>query len=199
MKYLLFLLLPIFSFAQERINGLGLFKIGRTLSSKIASVGDTTKLYYAVPEDSVTELWAADHYPIAGITVENLKLTFFKDTLYSIECEFSDELKDALTAKYGNPKISKKAKIITCRNGLGITYNETEETFTTSFPTVSSRITASGIVSAYFNDKCEKQYLNFYLVADELISRRVTIANNKFDAKKDRQAQQKLKKKLDGL
>lgn len=195
------LLFPHLLFAQNKISGLGPFKIGQTLSSKIASFADTSsgRLYYAEPADSFTERWAAGYYQIAGMWVEDLDLKFYKDTLYSIECKFSDSLRMALVAKYGEGIVKSQQKSVKCRTGLKISYSEQEKTFFTYYPTTSGHISACTIVGKWFDDNCQERYLSKYKIVDNRDENKIYSLNEAKRRKEDRDKQAVLKNKLTDL
>lgn len=192
------LLFPFSLLAQNKISGLGPFKIGQTLSSKIASFADTSKgrLYYAEPADSFTERWSAGYYQIAGMWIEDLDLKFYKDTLYSIACKYSDSLKMALVAKYGQGAIKSDQKNIKCRTGLKVSYDEQEKTFFTYYPTNSKDISAWTVVGKWFNDKCEPEYLFTYNIISNRVEKKVDALIEAKQRKEERDKQAVLKNKL---
>lgn len=190
--------IPLVASAQNKISGLGPFKIGQTLSSKIASFADTSagRLYYAQPEDSLTERWAAGYYQIAGMWIEDLDLRFYKDTLYFIECKFSDSLRMAISAKYGDGVVTIKHNSVKCRTGLKISYDEQEKTYFTHYPTTSKNISAWAIVGNWFNDECKEEYRSNYFIVNERTEQKINAINDARTKKEEKDKQTALKSKL---
>lgn len=180
---------------------MGPFKIGQTLSSKITSFADTSRgrLYYAEPADSFTERWAAGYYQIAGMWIEDLDLKFYNDTLYSIECKYSDSLKMALVAKYGDGIVKSEEKSVKCMTGLKISYDEKEKTIFTYYPTTSKNISAWTVVGKWFNDKCEPEYLLKFNIVGNRVSEKIDALIEAKRRKEDKEKQAILKNKLNNF
>ena len=104
MKWLaIIILLPIASFSQNKIEGLGIFKVGKTLFSQIPKIADTSEGRLAVSQTDYIGIqnYHAGWYQIANLWIEDLDLSFYHDTLYFITCKFSDSLKRLIELKYG--------------------------------------------------------------------------------------------------
>lgn len=200
MKRIFFIfLLPIIVNAQNKIDGLGPFKIGKTLCSKIPTFADTTagRLFYAQSTFSNTETWYAGYYQIAGMWIQDLTLEFFHDTLYSIKCTGSDSLDLALTAKYGKGIMTVPPdKMIKCRTGLKIEYTETEEHFYINYPTANKNISAIRIFGQYFDDECKKQYHNSFYITNNKTESRVMAEYYSEQDRNQKKKEQDLNKKL---
>ena len=143
MKHLIFfiVLINVYSscFPQNKIKGIGIFKIGETKINVINQIleDNNTELENcnSVKQDrwlkfrmdfTVAELFPnitdidldplltcfcpdvrvffIKEYTIAGIYLSNIHLRFYKNTLIEFYCDDSDDLLQALTTKFGNPK-----------------------------------------------------------------------------------------------
>jgi hypothetical protein len=198
-KILVVLFIPMASFAQNKIDGLGPFKIGKTLCSKIPSFADTSqgRLFYAKSEYPKTETWYAGYYQIAGMWIEDLTLVFYHDTLYSITCRGSDSLDLALSAKYGQGKITTPPdKIVKCRTGLKIEYTEEEKHMYVNYPTTNKNITAIRMFGDFFDDECKKVYFNTYTILNNKTEVKVIAQNYWDEANKKKKEEQDMNKKL---
>ncbi|OQP51726.1 hypothetical protein A4H97_26300 [Niastella yeongjuensis] len=106
------------------------------------------------------------------VVLHNIYLKFYNDTLYSLNCEGSELLDTALTLKYGNPKFTAKTKNIACSNAYR-TFTYEEATYTKEWVNPSKKITADLVYSRYYNSKCEKQILNYFLLFNNVITKKI--------------------------
>ncbi len=66
-------------------------------------------------------------YSPAGIRIAELDLLFKNDVLINIGATMSDQLEEALVAKYGEPQVKTESKTITCRfTYTGVTQDKSE-------------------------------------------------------------------------
>jgi len=135
------LLINVYSFclSQNKIDGIGIFKIGETKIKIINQILEDNKvelenynnvkqarwlkyrmdflvaeLYPNITDNDLNPLLTCfcpdvkvffiKDYKIAGIYLLNIHLRFYKNTLIEFYCDSNDELLQALTIKYGNPK-----------------------------------------------------------------------------------------------
>jgi len=59
------------------------------------------------------------HYNLLGCTLVNVHLYFYRDTLFDFSCEGNTELLQAISYKYGIPKIIQNKHAATCKDGDG--------------------------------------------------------------------------------
>ncbi|MDY0216980.1 MAG: hypothetical protein RBS19_08505 [Bacteroidales bacterium] len=125
--------------SQNKIEGIGVFKIGKTkikIINQIAEDNNTVLKWYSDYSDTewlkyfrgieIAELFPnlqdssknplrtsycpnvrvffINAYKIAGINLLNIHLRFYNDKLIEFYCDYSNELLDALSIKYGKPK-----------------------------------------------------------------------------------------------
>src|SRR5574338_8262 len=139
---LVLLFTPFIALCQNKIDGIGQFRIGKTTLNIISQISDDkhvkvkeshsaldeyrangslykkTKNIFIIMEPKSGDIdnanylhnpdcksYFIDYYEVSGVPVCKLYLFFFKDTLYSISCDGSVELNDAMTLKYGDPQI----------------------------------------------------------------------------------------------
>lgn len=171
----LLIILPLLSYTQNRIEGIGPFKVGKTLSSQIPNFADTGigNLQKKEPKVEGTEYWYAVIYEISGVWVQDLELTFYKDTLYEIQCEPTEQFIEALRAKYGRGITTIREKKITCITGLKITYSEVEKQYTVTYPTISKNIEATEFTHYGFDKECKKEHYHFFSIIHNKIYKQV--------------------------
>ena len=94
----------------------------------------------------------------------NLILVFFKDTLAQITtADFSTDIRKQWELKYGDGTLSTRNKIVKCTSKYG-DYSETETYSTVSWGSPTSKTQATWEFDAYFDSKCKKQYMDYFIV-----------------------------------
>ena len=177
---------PCFVVAQSKMAGIGSFKIGRTTISELEPIWqqDHQAMGHIDSDSPNVYYFFADDYIISGIPITNLRLIFYKDTLFSIECDYSDTLMKALKAKYGDPRVQIKKKAAVCPTGA-----ETDES---EFYPAAADMVAMGYFHMGFDKNCNKEFYNSFSLEKASTARSVDLA----DRKKGKEA---LKKKLDAF
>jgi len=103
---------------------------------------------------------------ISEINIKNIVMDFYNDILISITVhEYSNDFTEALKLKYGNPKIDRIKKNITCSSSFAGSYNLEENSFTSIYRDDS--IGVYDYLSVYYNDKCKKQYFQVFKIYDK--------------------------------
>lgn len=97
-----------------------------------------------------------NQYAVGDLTIRDLNLLFYQDSLVRVRAHMSDELKTALRAKYGEPTIKIDRKPITCIYKL-TGAKETKEDFTSilTWPSDKGIATALGYEIISYDDKCQ--------------------------------------------
>lgn len=212
------ILLPLFLFlfplpglmAQEKLSGIGQFKIGSSkkllqeyiqknsltyenddfkeairnndydLAKKISQFEDsfdkqrirTYEIDSSVSDPfSEQDLYCKDvsiyminFLKIGDLQVRAIKLKYYQDSLYSIESRFNIDLNDALTLKYGKPKLEEKLKTIYCIYKLtGIKEPHEEKVYYSTWPSPMG-VKSQSVLMVYFDDKCKKGYLQTFSI-----------------------------------
>lgn len=203
MKRLLlcFLLTPIISFPQNRISGLGPFKIGTTSLQDLEKImtDQHQSLSGELQEDSITYIYKGDIFDLGAMTVNNLALSFYKDTLYKIECDCSQQLNEGLELKYGKAKMVVEHKTIHCRSGLKIDYTETETFISSTYLTATPHIGANRTQGIYFNDECKKRAFDNLTIVNIKTDAISSLAYQRKRERKELARKDSLKKQLSGL
>jgi hypothetical protein len=138
-----------------------------------------------------------DNYTISDITLNQVYLYFYADTLYKITCDLNTDIMDALSTKYGNPSFREyDKKIVTCRNGLGIEYKEEEKFVVEEWTTNNTKVECSASIMFYVDNNCKKRIIGHI---GWLLKKKNSIVQAKIDLdkkKKDKEAADKVKAKL---
>lgn len=128
-------------------------------------VSDTTKDNYMGNPYSLlcqnTRVFFIGSYYISGIELLNIKLYFHNDVLIGFNCDFNNELNDALTIKYGKPKIEYQEKNINCEVKLtGNIIARTESNSTQIWQ--NNDIQASIKISKYYDSDCNEKIISYF-------------------------------------
>lgn len=106
-------------------------------------------------------------YEIAGITIKNVILTFFKNRLIKFKCSFDSKIEDAMDAKYGKSESKITNDTVSCvYNMTGVTRKLVAETFINKWK--NGDITAESTLKEYYDDHCNKKYVSlfYYEISD---------------------------------
>jgi len=203
---LLFLTVSISTIGQNKIEGVGKYKINKmtivslqniinennfildsiksyneyskfkkdsylsNLTSKkvyIAEVfSDTIKKYNSPPNSSLCKMRRVFYIPemeISKIQLKDTYLTFYNDTLISVDIKYNDKITEAFTLKYGQPEIESNEETINCiENSNGKTIEKTEKMYYQNWENEDIKCTAA--LGFYYNDKCEQTYLSYIMI-----------------------------------
>lgn len=146
--------------------------------------------------DPNVKIYFIDYFEISGISISKLFLSFYKDTLYSVYADGSNELTEAMTLKYGQPKIESKVSKVKCSNRIAGEFEVEEKNYTSEWTTGIDSIKATSYSSIYYNDKCEKRFLSFFSIENNKLSERIRINEQDFEAKKEIENLKEKKKSL---
>lgn len=201
----IFVLLALYSFAQDKIEGVGKFKVKKTTTSIMKDIATElgTKIQIVTNYDQYFDLTSPSSllkkqrvlefkpdtidkanyynttlatlcpeyqvflitsYDIAGINLKNIRLTYFRDTLAAFHCDYSTQIKEALTLKYGASKDTATTKDVLCTftyTGNQVTYKEV-----TSYNRWNNDdISATLYLHRYYDDKCKEKFLSYFDVS----------------------------------
>ena len=172
------------SFAQNKIEGIGKFKIGKTtisVTEEIArEMGDKIIIideylsrgrdHFRIDEIVVNETHPhrspteASFYPgvrtfhittykVAGITINNLILTFKNGILIGLNCVGSFDLAESLALKHGNPMLKTELKKVMCGQALDKNKLELEVAeYTQSW--ANGKILVSAVITKHYDQEC---------------------------------------------
>lgn len=154
LSLLLTLFCSTYVFAQDKIEGIGILKIGRTTPDIIKELaknhrsrikeatdrrykgdgGAVFKLIYSDSEKTPdmanacpdAEVYYLQRYLVADVKMMNVYLIFYEGKLIDYVCDGSKDLESALRTKYGEPRITSTEKPSTfCMGSLDKTYKAT--------------------------------------------------------------------------
>ncbi|HEY8689139.1 MAG TPA: hypothetical protein VIM07_07885 [Chitinophagaceae bacterium] len=188
-------LFPIFCNAQK-IDGVGFLRINKTTTKVIDSLkasgydfkecADFDGCYkptgLTIVEPRVTpngklegievpyyqehKFYKIGELMISDITIKDIELHFFRDTLYEFLTEnYPTEFEEALKLKYGEPTLETETKEVTCINRLTGSYKLAEKSYTRHYRK-EKNFEAYTYVSVSYNDKCEKNYFMLFNIVD---------------------------------
>lgn len=225
----IFILLGFYSNAQDvkaQIEGISIFKIDKTNIKIIDSLANngynlkTCKDTYdcskykisgmniyemindTIQPDSQLPLFKEyrkfiiAQYTVAGIEITEMQLSFYNDVLFSINISGDLRLSMALKEKYnGEIKVDKNE--VTCTSRLG-DYKEEEVCYTTIYRE-NEKFKAYSTFKIYYNDKCEKNTLNYTLIHNKETYKLVYSKNEAAKVKIDEKLKIKKISELDKL
>lgn len=171
----IFFLIPLICLGQPKIEGLGIFKIGKTTTKDLTKVAEEQHQYFTShPQpDSNVAVYSTVEFDFGGTTTRNLSLYFYKDTLYGVGCNPSYDLLEALSLKYGAPVKKTSKETIYCRTGLKITYSEVATSTVNTYTKVAHGIEAVEYSGTFFTDKCEKMGLDTLSIESKKVAEKV--------------------------
>lgn len=170
-------------------------------NSILLLVRDTINKYNSPPQAKYCEsvkVYSVFGYSVANIELTGLELTFLNDTLVEFRCDRTEDFIEAVHLKYGKGKLRQTEKDVTCevgRHGAEVKLKETSFFETWG----SSDINATSTLSTYYDRKCEKNYLSYFILYSSSASREISDCEKlKKQEIKKREENQK-KKALDGF
>lgn len=143
--------------------------------SKVYKKYNSTKIYELLPDtiqnykisssslDKRVRVFSIPKYPVTEkIEIKLVTLKFFNNKLIDIFCDLTIELTDALTTKYGEPKIKVEEEdheFVNSYSGNSVT--KTDKTFTSTWETNDLNISCTSLLKHYYNDKGEENFISF--------------------------------------
>lgn len=188
---IVFILVQSKLLAQNRIYGIGPFKIKRTDIAIIDSLSQELGEFERV--DNTVRTYSVDHYEcifdsldvysspqgasacksirtffikkleISGVSFESLYLVFKDGILREFKSDYSNDIQEALSIKYGPPKIKTSSKPVTCLYKLTGNKSQLEET-AVYYEWISNYVQINAGYSKFYNDKCEELHTSWFSV-----------------------------------
>lgn len=184
-------MLPFSVSAQDKIEGIGRFKIGKTTIESLSDqpISKINEDYQRVavgqklveltrnltePESTPSgtpfskdvRVFYSDRHEVAGIELIDLYLTFYKGVLHKIAIDHSDELIEALTLKYGKPKVELKTTPIKCVYRLTGRASKPKVNQTSKTYWLNNNVSAIYFYSLKYNSDCEADYFDYFHIID---------------------------------
>lgn len=117
---LLIFFFPGFCNAQSKLTGLASYQIGITTPDSLSQVFTEQDQSYikgtiALPCTHI-RTFISPEVTMEGITLTNVALAFYDNTLFRLSCDYSDDLKEAFQAKHGQGLVQPTRHISLCNN-----------------------------------------------------------------------------------
>lgn len=219
---IVFILIYTSAHTQNFIDGLGKFKIGMagsdiekyiidngytyynniTSSSEVVALLKNEKTVGKIPYtgESIiygdmcekTVVFIFSNLIIADINIKKVQLYVYKGKLIRIAADSSTELFNALSLKYGKPKVEKKKEYTTCVNVYtGYESELVTTTFKSQWENKKNDITCTDFFIKGYNDNCEEDIFLTIMIYDnklfeESINCRIDRTNKKYEYKNEK-------------
>lgn len=165
----------------------------------------TNKILYLREKDGVypnvkylkspnVKVYYLNYYEVSGVPLTKIYLSFYKDTLYEINCESNTAIREAMNIKYGNGKIETTEKEIKCVSPFAGEYTLKETASTIIWKSEIPNIAATDIQSVYYDSKCQRQYTSVFYVSNQAVAQ-VAIREDVAGKNRQKEKEQGEKKK----
>jgi hypothetical protein len=142
---------------------------------------DTVDIYHSPVRASFcsqVRVFFINKYIVAGITLNNIYLTFYNGYLTEFYSDITTELNEAMHLKYGDPVIENNVKEIECtNNNTGNTIKHKEQTIYQRWE--NGEIKAIAYLSNYYDSKCKEHFINYFMINKEGISSIISACDEK--------------------
>lgn len=182
-------------------NGLSLVKVKGFLDAYRTKEGTYSRLYAGkeyipdasmVPEVAVFKL---GDIKVADITINNICVKYYKNSLYYFNSDYSSELNQAMELKYTDFKKRTERDTVSCINkATGNKYDLEGIMFYSNW--VNGDVTATTAIGSYYNDKCQKNILSYVKYVNRDIDRLVSSLETKIKQEEKEKKIQETKSKL---
>lgn len=182
----------------QMIDGVGKVRLGMTTAQMHELFGENLKSEKS-NEGLVTSYIISKYTPAEGYDLIEFYLCFYNDSLFSMFTLEPSNIKEALTIKYGEPKLSSEEEVKTYTNGYGQKIEKVDKIFRlkweTGNPDIECEVTHDVTHDYYGVPKAHNSFgINDFRIVRLVDQKETEIKENK--GKKERQ--EKLKA-LDGL
>lgn len=142
---------------------------------------EKSPVFYSFCPD--TKVYILPVYSVAKIQIKNIRLKFYKDILFNMTCDYTEELTDALELKYGKPAIkSEEKKPVLCDSP-----EKKDERFEMNWNEENDNIKAFYVISKYYSVDCKVAYLSYVSIIDVATDSE----NNKYSKEYEKKLQEK--------
>ena len=198
MKTFLFLFSLIISCVNinaQSIDGIGKVRLGMTVSELHDIFGEDMKVTKDFNSGITKSFMLPKYIPVEGYYINDFNLSFYKDSLYAMYSIEDTNIKDALSLKYGEPKMEHKKEIKEYVNGIGNTIEKIDQSFEFTWGTGNSDIIC------YYTDKVvhnssgkPNRYTVFGIENKRVLNEIKKIIQHKKETESEKQRQEKIKK-----
>lgn len=126
-----------------------------------------------------TEIYV-DYIDIAGISVRDLKLQYYNDSLIKISSSSTTDLGKAFDEKYGEGKRREEKRKVTCTNAIAGNYDLEESTFYSNWSNTVKGVEAISIISSYYDSKCRKSGILLFVIQNTEATKRLRDAETTY-------------------
>jgi len=110
-----------------------------------------------------TRVFYVSQYSVSGVEIKEAYLKFFDDQLYELLCERTSELIEALTIKYGEPKIEQRDSYTDC--GYFSSANTIKlKTYSITQEWRNNNVIANGCIYNRYNSECEESLGSYFSI-----------------------------------
>lgn len=167
-------------------------------SPKIYQIAPYDKSFSSNPPHSPNcqgvEVFYINKYTVSSIPMSEVFLTFKDGLLVQFQCEPTTEFREAIKLKYGSGQLETVNETVKCVTKLtGITTEYEANKYYQKWAT--GNISATLTLATYYNDKCQKRYINSFLVKDSLVMKDISEceSTNRKEAMQAKEQEQKKK------
>lgn len=105
-------------------------------------------------------------YTVANISLREIKLSFYKDSLMFFACKGSDSLLTALKTKYGTPSIRIEKDTVTCRSKVAGAFDLKEGVYFYTWNIPTDNVQSEFSEGIKYDEKCETDIIHRFTVKD---------------------------------
>jgi hypothetical protein len=178
-------------------------KVYKNYSNNVVyeQITDTTKIErgFGSPDKKVRIFTLPKINVTDEIVLKFVELKFYENKLYYIKCDYVKNLVEALTLKYGEPKVDTKLedKEFTYTS-TGNKITKTEKKYTSNWNTNDTNVVCLSYMSIYFNSKGEEKFLSYVNLYNSetviMVNKSESIFYEKQKAKEEADKKSKLSK-----
>ena len=211
---------------EQKISGIGIFKINSTTISIINDIGkefgvdiektaSASQIYdldykhskyvlQVIPPISHAtfcpgfSVYKISSYEISTFHFDEIYLTFLNDTLVSLKSNYVDDLANALETKYGKPENELNEKEITCTyTYTGAETKHKEQDLKQIWQ--NGNIHAEVYVWIYYTSDCKENTISGFYIEDSFKLKKIDEFNDFVKKRRDEEKNKELKSKSEGL
>ena len=158
---------------KEDILMIAYYAAGSHLLNKIFEVKRNSDDYYHGTSESYLQpavsVFYLNYYKISDIDIEDIYLTFYKDTLIQFKSKSTAVFVDALNTKYGKPILKRETKNIYCENGFGASTEHEEHNRYSTWDTKTKNISANEIDHLWYDySDCKPMLVKEFFLKNNL-------------------------------
>lgn len=202
MKKILLLFLLIVSclnIKAQSIDGIGKIRLGMTVSELRDIFGEEIKTTKDFNGGITNTFMLSKYIPVEGYYINDFNLSFYNDSLYAMYSIEDTNIKDALSLKYGEPKMEQKKETKEYTNGFGNTIEKIDQSFEFTWDTGNDDIICYYRDRVVHNSNGKPNRYTVFGIENQIVFNKIKmIKQEKNKTESEKQKQEKLKE-LDNL